>query len=76
MIQQQEGFYINTKHGLALFKFNDAFCHTVYEDKHCQIFYNETGNFVYKKEEERVYQLTIDNWTRLVLKIETIINFS
>ena len=75
MKQQQFPFYLLTQFGLSLFKFNNCFCHTVYEDTNVQVFYNETGQFVYNRSEGRVYGMSNDAWTSMVLKIERVINF-
>ena len=47
---------------------------TVFEDKNYQIFYTDDMNGVYVKSEERVYTLSIDAWTKMVLKLESVIN--
>jgi hypothetical protein len=48
-------------------------CFTAYSDSNVQIFYTENCNAVFKKEENKVYEISIDAWTKLVLKLETIL---
>jgi hypothetical protein len=62
--------YTKNIHGLSLIVYRDAVCMTVYEDSMYQIFHTENVNSVYDKVAEKVYDLTIDAWTKLVLKIE------
>ncbi len=61
--------WTNSIYGLSLLKFDEAICMTVYDSSTYQIFHSEKGNYIYDKEKEKVYSLTIDSWTRLVLKI-------
>lgn len=68
--------YVLGSKGLYLYKFKQHLCFTVYDGTKDQIFYTEIGNYVYRKDEEKVYELTHDNWTRMVLKIECYFNES
>jgi hypothetical protein len=60
--------------GLELIKFKGDICITVYNDRNYQIFYTEKCNAVYDKNDQKVYELTIDGWTRLVLKMESLLH--
>jgi hypothetical protein len=70
--QSTDFMYTTNTTGLSLLKFKGKVCMTVYEDTVYQIFHTEDMNGVYYKAEEKVYQLSIDSWTRMVLKIESI----
>lgn len=61
-------------HILNLYKYKGALCHTVYNDSHYQVFYCDHCNAVYDRKQEKVFELAIDAWTRLVLKLETVLN--
>ena len=58
---------------LRLGKYKGHICHTVYDGAAFQVFYTEGCNAVFNKEKEQVVELPIDSWTRLVLKLETIV---
>lgn len=64
------------EHGLSLFKFKGCVCMTVYESAESQVFYTEEMQGVLMKKEEKVYHLTDDAWTKMVLKIESEIDYS
>ncbi len=70
-----ETMFINNQHGLALLRFQHHMCLTVYEDSNFQVFHNETGNFVYDKKNEKVIELTINGWTRMVLQIVSTLEY-
>jgi hypothetical protein len=48
---------------------------TVFENSEFQVFYTEDCNAVYNKKEEKVYSLEINTWTRLVLKLENVVEY-
>jgi len=52
-----------------LLSWHELPCLTVYSDTHYQLFYNEKCNAVYDKHADKVYELSIDGWTNMVLKI-------
>lgn len=61
---------VNTN--LLLYK--GAVCINTFTNDKYQVFYTGACNAVYVKQEKKVYELTIDAWTKLVLKLETILN--
>ena len=73
-LETTDYMYTNNVHGLSLLKFKSQVCMTVFENIEYQIFYTDAVNAVYEKKTEKVYNLTIDKWTRMVLKLETTIN--
>lgn len=77
VIEKSTDFMWTTNtHGLSLFKFKGCVCMTVYESEESQVFYTEEMQGVLMKKEEKVYSLTNDYWTRMVLKIESEIDYS
>ena len=68
--------WVNGTNGLYLFKFKGELCHTVFEDKNYQCFYTNTIHCVYNKKEDKVYTLEMYAWTRMVLKIDSVLNKS
>lgn len=72
----QEGFAVTTNiNGIAIIIYRGDVCMTVYEDKQYQIFHTASVNSVYDKVAQKIYDLTIESWTRLVLKLESILNY-
>lgn len=66
--------WIETPNGAELLTYKDVFCHTVFSNMDYQIFYSEKGNFVYDKRKEEIVEMVIDAWTRMVLKLESLLN--
>lgn len=76
LIEHVDIMYTNNSHGLSLLKFKGVVCGTVYEDSNFQIFHTEEINGVYDKRKQQVYSMTIEGWTRMVLKIESAIKWN
>lgn len=62
---------IQGKYGNSLFIYKDDFCITGYEDEKYQIFYTESCNAIFDKTLNKVFELSIDSWTKLMLNLET-----
>jgi len=66
---------IGNEQTLSIFKYKDEVTMTCFEDMNYQIFYSSIGNYVYDKQKEQVTELSIDGFTRLVLKLESVVNY-
>ncbi len=49
---------------------NDKVAHTHFNSDTKQLFETEEGSFIYYKDEEKIFKISIDSYTRLLLKLQ------
>jgi hypothetical protein len=69
-----ELIWTTTQRGRELLVFGNQVCHTVFYNQDFQIFYTGQGNYVYDKKAEKVIEMTVEGWTRMVQKLEVLLS--
>ena len=49
---------------------NHKIAHTHFDSNTRQLFETEEGSFIYYKDEEKLFKISIDSYTRLLLKLQ------